>query len=43
MTYDTLQEVYPKLHHFLEVRQTVDPAAMFLNPYLAKVFSLNIE
>ncbi|MEH6851966.1 D-arabinono-1,4-lactone oxidase [Bacillus pseudomycoides] len=43
MTYDMLQQVYPKLHHFLEARQTVDPTAMFLNPYLAKVFSLHME
>ncbi|WP_020061520.1 D-arabinono-1,4-lactone oxidase [Bacillus sp. 123MFChir2] len=38
MKYDTLQQVYPKLPHFLELRQTVDPTAMFLNPYLAKMF-----
>ncbi|PEI48009.1 D-arabinono-1,4-lactone oxidase [Bacillus pseudomycoides] len=40
MRYEPLQCVYPKLNSFLEVRGKLDPMGMFLNPYVAKMFSI---
>lgn len=40
MKYEQLEQVYPMLYSFLQVRETLDPTGLFLNPYLATIFSL---
>ncbi|WP_459502447.1 D-arabinono-1,4-lactone oxidase [Bacillus sp. C1] len=40
MGYKQLQCVYPQLSAFLEVRKEIDPTGLFLNPYVAKMFSV---
>ncbi len=35
---DQLAATYPKWHHFCQLRSSLDPDQLFLNPYLAKLF-----
>ncbi|KEK23796.1 D-arabinono-1,4-lactone oxidase [Bacillus gaemokensis] len=40
MKYEQLQHLYPEFHSFLQVRKLLDETGMFLNPYVAKMFSI---
>lgn len=38
--YQELQELYPKLPHFLDIRRRLDPAGVFMNDYLRDLFQV---
>ena len=40
MTIDQLKSVYPQFSNFLALRQRMDPAGIFVNPFLSQQFKL---